>query len=184
MKNTADGTVGAQPLAERVTNKFNLPYERPRKVGLYGEHNSIVRDGALVKVSQANPELLYKEFDFGVPFGPEGWYYYHLRLTLQRFAPQNMRPSAEFILEAAVESYGRWTGDDTPWTYSVVLLDGSTPLREVLIGWAHTWCDNSANQWRLQSRIPNPPNFDEFPLEYYNSITGVRLYAGGNQESC
>jgi hypothetical protein len=132
--------------------------------------------------SQSQPELQFKGFSFGENFGVIGWFYPRFLFTLQRVSPPGGRAYGAYIADFVTASVGRHSTDNGA-NYSVVLLNGNTPLRAISIGTIHVHC--SVETHLIQNRIPDLPVWnDGFPSEFFNLVDGVRLEMDSGQDSC
>lgn len=170
---------------ELVEAEDNFTYIHPHLPKLepffYAE---LSRPGRLVRQFEApGGELQFKEFDFGVPFGPRGWNYFYFKLTLQRAVGQGGKATGLFFLDLASRSYGRYSGA-APFNYDIVLLNGDSALRRISLAADFIPECHSDHRRSYQTRLPDIDELQGFPLAFYNSVDNVRLEAFGNQESC
>jgi hypothetical protein len=171
---------------ELIDAKDQFAYLNPKvpPFGEFSEHAELIRPGRLIReYGKPGDELQLKEFDFGVPFGPIGWNYYYFKIVLQRIAIPGKPVVGNFIVDLASRSYGRYSGA-LPWDYDLLLLNATTPLRKIHLASELIEECHSDHKSSFQPPIPNFPGIIDFPLEFYNAVDNVLLYAGGNQESC
>lgn len=176
---------GARALPKELIeaeDKFFYINPHVPKIDVMSAWESLVRPGRLIREEGAPGELQFKEFDFGVPFGPTGWNYFYFKVVLQRLEIDG-KAIGSMLFDYASSSYGRYTGA-LPWNYDLILLNGPTPLRKIHLATDFIEECHSPHRASFQTAIPLNPGEIDFPLPFYKAVDNVRLEAYGNQESC
>ena len=102
-----------------------------------------------------------------------------MTLTLQRIALDD-HVAINFYFNFIAESWGRWSGDYTPYSYFLDIRSGGAPLRRYALG-AATIPRSGNGFGPLQGPLPLTPA--DFPEPFFAPIDNVMIFGDGNQES-
>lgn len=153
------------------------------------EHNSFYAFGSLISDSGSDGEIHIKKFDISFPVNregrqdaPHGWHWTRWTVTLNRIMQPGQRPFVTFLADWECHSYGRWSGDYTPWEFRLATFQGENLLSEFKLGQSLIGCSTTSKVFK--GICPPPEPTVGFPLELFENIDKVRLYGAGNQEAC
>lgn len=163
------------------------------KMRFLSEHNEFKAFGRLADQSlEPGAELQFKRFDIDFPLqssgrqdAPHGWHWNRWIFTLSQISRPGTQSVLTFLCDWECQSYGRWSGDRTPWEFHIVLYNDDTPLVRLVVGRALINCGNTAGTFPPDGQ-PGKPGFPDTPIssEYFKLTNRVRLDGHGNQESC